>query len=205
MKINVFKILNKTTAEGPGKRFCLWVQGCSRHCSGCHAKATWSHSVNKLMDVEEVFALIKQQKDIEGVTFLGGEPFEQAQALGMLAQKIQGTGLSVMTFSGNTYENLKSSKDIHVQNLLKYTDLLADGEFIENEFDLSRPWIGSKNQRYVFLSGRYSQEDVMQYKNKIELRIDKNGAVFVNGMANFKQLKECLAKNHKIPEKNYAC
>ncbi len=203
MKLNIFKILNKTTAEGPGKRFCLWVQGCSRHCRGCHAKSTWSHSINKLMDVDEVFNLIKSQTDIEGVTFLGGEPFEQAQALSLLAQKVKETGLSVMTFSGNSYEDLKNSKDIFVQKLLKYTDLLVDGEFREDCFDLSRPWVGSKNQRYIFLSGRYSLQEIMRCNNKIELHIDKNGVVFVNGMTDFKELKKYLTKN--IPEKNYAC
>ena len=203
MKLNIFKILNKTTAEGPGKRFCLWVQGCSRHCRGCHAKSTWSHNINKLMDVDEVFNLIKSQTDIEGVTFLGGEPFEQAQALSLLAQKVKETGLSVMTFSGNSYEDLKNSKDIFVQKLLKYTDLLVDGEFREDCFDLSRPWVGSKNQRYIFLSGRYSLQEIMRCNNKIELHIDKNGVVFVNGMTDFKELKKYLTKN--IPEKNYAC
>lgn len=203
MKLNIFKILNKTTAEGPGKRFCLWVQGCSRHCRGCHAKSTWSHNINKLMDVDEVFNLIKSQTDIEGVTFLGGEPFEQAQALSLLAQKVKETGLSVMTFSGNSYDDLKNSKDIFVQKLLKYTDLLVDGEFREDCFDLSRPWVGSKNQRYIFLSGRYSLQEIMRCNNKIELHIDKNGVVFVNGMTNFKELKKYLTKN--IPEKNYAC
>lgn len=203
MKINVFKIINKTNAEGPGKRFCLWVQGCSRHCRGCHAKSTWSHNINKLMDVDEVFNLIKSQTDIEGVTFLGGEPFEQAQALSLLAQKVKETGLSVMTFSGNSYDDLKNSKDIFVQKLLKYTDLLVDGEFREDCFDLSRPWVGSKNQRYIFLSGRYSLQEIMRCNNKIELHIDKNGVVFVNGMTNFKELKKYLTKN--IPEKNYAC
>ena len=203
MKLNIFKILNKTTAEGPGKRFCLWVQGCSRHCRGCHAKSTWSHNINKLMDVDEIFNLIKSQTDIEGVTFLGGEPFEQAQALSLLAQKVKETGLSVMTFSGNSYEDLKNSKDIFVQKLLKYTDLLVDGEFREDCFDLSRPWVGSKNQRYIFLSGRYSLQEIMRCNNKIELHIDKNGVVFVNGMTDFKELKKYLTKN--IPEKNYAC
>ena len=205
MNINVFKIITKTTAEGPGTRFCLWVQGCSRHCRGCHAKTTWSHNINKLIDTEEIFNLIKVQKDIEGVTFLGGEPFEQAQALSELAQKVRGIGLSVVTFTGNSYENLKQSEDIFVQKLLQYTDLLIDGQFIENEFDLSRPWVGSKNQRYIFISQRYSMSKITQYKNKIELRIDKNGVVFVNGMADFKKIKEYLLKNNKIPEKNYAC
>ena len=155
------------------------------------------------MDVDEVFNLIKSQTDIEGVTFLGGEPFEQAQALSLLAQKVKETGLSVMTFSGNSYEDLKNSKDIFVQKLLKYTDLLVDGEFREDCFDLSRPWVGSKNQRYIFLSGRYSLQEIMRCNNKIELHIDKNGVVFVNGMTDFKELKKYLTKN--IPEKNYAC
>ncbi len=205
MNVNVFKILNKTTAEGPGKRFCLWVQGCSRRCKGCHAKTTWSHSTNKLMTVDEIFKMIKSQNDIEGVTFLGGEPFEQAEALSELAKKVQESGLSVLTFTGNSYDYLKDSRDIHVQNLLKYTDLLIDGEFKEQEFDLSRPWTGSKNQRYIFLSERYSQKEIMEYKNKVEVRIDKNGAVFINGMADFKKIKQYITKNTQIPEKNYAC
>lgn len=205
MKINVFKIINKTNAEGPGKRFCLWVQGCSRHCDGCHAKSTWPHNPNKMLDVEEIYELIKIQKDIEGVTFLGGEPFEQAQALAFLAQKVKESGLSVVTFTGNSYEQLKNSENADIQNLLKYTDLLVDGEFCENEFDLSRPWVGSKNQRYIFLTERYSLPEIMHYKNKVELRIDENGVVFVNGMADFKKLKKYLTRNYKSLENNYAC
>ena len=108
-----------------------------------------------------------------------------------------------MTFSGNSYDDLKNSKDIFVQKLLKYTDLLVDGEFREDCFDLSRPWVGSKNQCYIFLSGRYSLQEIMRCNNKIELHIDKNGVVFVNGMTDFKELKKYLTKN--IPEKNYAC
>ena len=205
MNINVFKILNKTNAEGPGTRFCLWVQGCSRHCKGCHAKSTWSHNINKLMSTEEILSLIKSQKDIEGVTFLGGEPFEQAQGVSELAQMVKESGLSVMTFSGNSYEKLKQSKDIFVQKLLKYTDLLVDGEFEQENFDLSRPWVGSKNQRYIFLTDRYSKQEILQYKNKIELHINKNGSIFVNGMADFKKLKLYLTKNCKLSENNYAC
>ena len=48
MKLRVFNILKKTKVEGPGTRYCIWVQGCSRHCKGCQAVHTWPHSGGKL-------------------------------------------------------------------------------------------------------------------------------------------------------------
>lgn len=198
MKINVFKILKKTKVEGPGNRFCLWVQGCLRQCEGCWAKDTWSHKPNKLMDVNEIFEMIKSQKNIEGVTFLGGEPFEQADALAELAEKIQSIGLSVMTFTGANLEDLEYVNDEGFNKLLKHTDLLVDGNFKIEEFDLSRPWVGSKNQRYIFLSDRYKPEDIKKYTNKVELRIDKNGFIFVNGMGDFHKIKKDLCL--QVPE-----
>lgn len=192
MDINVFKYLKTTTVEGPGKRFCLWVQGCSRHCKGCGAKSTWSHEKNKIMSVDEIFSIIKQQKDIEGVTFLGGEPFEQAKALSILAKKIKESGLSVVTFTGFTIEELKSSKNEDYQALLNNTDLLIDGHFEESKFDITRPWVGSSNQRYLFLTERYNIDDIKKSRNKIEVRIDKNGFIFVNGMGDFDKIKKDL-------------
>lgn len=112
------------------------------------------------MSVDELFFLIKEQKGIEGVTFLGGEPFEQAKPLAELARKVHNLGLSVLTFTGNTFEELKKSENEDIQALLKYTDLLIDGGFEKENFDLSRPWVGSKNQRYIFLTDRYSAEEI---------------------------------------------
>ena len=200
MKINVFKIIKKTKVEGPGTRFCLWVQGCMRRCEGCWAKSTWSHKPKTIMTVDEIFQMIQSQEGIEGVTFLGGEPFEQADALSVLAEKVQSIGLSVMTFTGATFEDLQSVNDEGFVNLLKYTDLLIDGNFQEEKFDLTRPWVGSKNQRYIFLSDRYNADDIKKYKNKVEIRIDKNGFIFVNGMADFSKLKSNLKL--LVPEKS---
>ena len=75
---------------------------------------------------------------------------------------------------------------------MKYTDLLIDGGFEKENFDLSRPWVGAKNQRYIFLTDRYSAEEIKNYKNKIEVRIEKNGFVFVNGMGDFAAIKRDL-------------
>ena len=192
MNIRYFKILENTRVEGPGMRFCIWVQGCSRGCKGCWAKHSHPHSGGKLISVTKLFEMIKAQKNIEGVTFLGGEPFEQAKALGLLAKKVQGERLSVVTFTGATFEELGSAKNKDVGRLLKYTDLLIDGAFEEENFDISRPWVGSSNQKYHFLSGRYDERAINGIKNKAEVRIQRNGSLFINGMGDFNKINKQL-------------
>jgi len=196
MKLNVFKILKNTSVEGPNNRFCIWVQGCKRQCKGCWATNTWEANAGMQLSVEELFEKIKATKNIEGVTFLGGEPFEQAQALSLLAEKVKSLYLSITTFTGYVLEDLLALKDANVDKLLSFTDLLIDGPFEEDKFDLSRPWVGSTNKRYIFLTDRYSFDDIKDVKNKIEVRISQNGAVFINGMGDFKQVQQklCLQK-----------
>ncbi|MBR1753857.1 radical SAM protein [bacterium] len=183
MKIRVNRIIKKTKAEGPGVRYCIWFQGCSRHCKGCWARETWSFEAGKEYDVDEIIEDILSTKGIEGVTFLGGEPFEQTEALEIIASKVQHAGMSVVCFTGFRLEEIKT------QNCLKYIDLLIDGEFRDNEKDYSRPWVGSKNQRYHFFTERYN-ENILKSKNKIEVRVQKNGLILFNGMGDFKKLKQ---------------
>ena len=182
MKVRVHKILKKTKVEGPGVRYCIWFQGCSRHCKGCWAKATWAPDGGKELDAEDVLKDILATKGIEGVTFLGGEPFEQPQALEYLAREVKEAGLSVVCFTGGKLEDIKN------REILNYIDLLIDGEYKEAEQDFSRPWVGSKNQRYHFLTDRYNEKILTEYHNKIEINIQKNGLIFINGMGDFDKL-----------------
>lgn len=202
--VRVFKILKNTTAEGPGNRFCIWAQGCRKHCKGCYAKDSWDFSAGIEYSVNYLYSLIKDERNnIEGITFLGGEPLEQAKDLSILAQKVkEELNLSVVCFSGYTYEEIKSKDNSYMNKLLEYTDLLIDGGFIKDEFDLSRPWVGSKNQRYIFLSDRYNLKEILKYKNKIELHIGKNGKVDINGMGDFEEINRnfCLQLGENIVE-----
>ena len=190
MKLRVFNILKNTKVEGPETRYCIWVQGCSRHCKGCQAVHTWSHSGGVLYNVKDIIADIKKQKNIEGVTFLGGEPFEQAEALGIIAKAVKKEGLGVLCFTGGLLEELQQKEENKI--LLENIDLLIDGAFEANKVDYSRPWCGSTNQRYHFLTNRYNEEIFEKYKNKIEINISKNGTIFMNGMGNFDEIQ------HKI-------
>ncbi len=190
MKLRVFNILKNTKVEGPETRYCIWVQGCSRHCKGCQAVHTWSHSGGVLYNVKDIIADIKKQKNIEGVTFLGGEPFEQAEALGIIAKAVKETGFGVLCFTGSLLEELQQNEKN--KTLLENIDLLIDGAFEIENVDYSRPWCGSTNQRYHFLTKRYNEDIFEKYKNKIEINISKNGDIFMNGMGNFDEIQ------HKI-------
>ena len=190
MKLRVFNILKNTKVEGPETRYCIWVQGCSRHCKGCQAVHTWSHSGGVLYKVNDIIADIKKQKNIEGVTFLGGEPFEQAEALGIIAKAVKKEGLGVLCFTGCLLEELQQKEEN--KTLLENIDLLIDGAFEIENVDYSRPWCGSTNQRYHFLTNRYNEEIFEKYKNKVEINISKDGAIFMNGMGNFDEIQ------HKI-------
>lgn len=192
--INVYKILENTDVEGPGKRFCIWVQGCNKHCSGCFAKETWAFGVGVNYSVDCLFDKIKSQNNIEGITLLGGEPFEQAEELAVLCEKVKSMGLSVVCFTGYTIEELKLKKSQPVDDLLSNIDLLIDGGFEQDKFDLSRPWVGSSNQRYIFLTDFYNQEHIKSFKNKIEVRLSPDGRLEVNGMGDFERIEKsfCL-------------
>lgn len=188
--LDLYKIIPQTEVEGPNKRFCIWVQGCKKHCLGCWAKETWEFGIGKNYSVEELFQLIKAQKDIEGVTFLGGEPFEQAENLSKLAQKVKEIGLSVVCFTGYTIEELRNKNSSAITALLENIDLLIDGGFEKENFDLSRPWVGSSNQRYIFLSDVYSPDTIKKYTNKVEVRISRGGKLEINGMGDFEKIKK---------------
>ncbi len=192
MVIRVYRILERTKMAGPGWRFCLWVQGCGRHCEGCMAEETWDYDGGAEMSTESVFERISAVKDIEGITFLGGEPLDQAAAVYELVQRCRPFGLSVTVFTGYTYEELLSKNDRNINDLLSATDLLIDGPFIQRQFDLSRPWVGSANQQYRFLTEKYSESDIKDVRNQIEVRISKNGETLVNGMGNFDKIKKLI-------------
>lgn len=134
-----------TEAEGPGRRAALWVHGCLIRCPGCANRPTWSFSIGEVVSVAALFKRIKHQEGIEGVTFVGGEPFVQAGALAGLGRSCQDIGLSVVTFTGNDYEQVKTANRKDWNELSVVTDLLLAGPYIQEQRDFSRPWVGSHN------------------------------------------------------------
>lgn len=192
--LQVHRLLDWSVAEGPGVRSVVWVQGCSIRCPGCFNPGTWAAAGGRWVSVDAVVSALTAREDIEGVTFLGGEPFDQAGALAAVATQIRRRGLSVMTFSGYRYETLLRSRRREWADLLEHTDLLVDGPFDGTRLDQGRPWVGSTNQCFHFLTDRYLHlagklEDI---SDRIELRVRRDGTVEVNGLASADQLDALL-------------
>jgi len=120
---------------------------------------------------------------LEGVTFLGGEPFEQAAALAVVAARVRAAGLSVMTFTGHMRGDLERSSDEGVEALLAATDLLADGPFEQDRPGSRYRWLGSQGQALHVLTERYRADDPRFFApNTVELKLSRGGLV-VSGWA----------------------
>jgi len=177
MNANVAQIVPVTEAEGPGKRFALWFQGCPLRCPGCcnpEFLPFAGGTIRSLSSLVEQIAAAKDDHDIEGITLLGGEPFAHAEAALELARSARALGLSVMIFTGYRIEELKEPQ------LLDATDILVDGPYERDHPDTTRRWIGSTNQRIHFLTGRYRFDDQWRKRNTLEIRVCGNEIV-VNG------------------------
>lgn len=182
--LQVAQIVACTEAEGPGRRFALWFQGCPLRCPGCCNPEMLPFHGGQSMRLQEVIDLIRsaqEQLTIEGLTLLGGEPLAHAAGAAELAREVQQRGLSVMVFSGYTLEEARRLPDLAVGELLAHTDILVDGPYQRDQPEPARRWIGSANQRIHFLSARYRADDpCWRRPNTLEIRL-ANGEVTVNG------------------------
>jgi len=143
-------------AEGPGSRVALWVQGCSLRCPGCCNPQMFDpHGGREATPADVLAAVDRERGRLEGVTFVGGEPFEQAEALAEVARGARARGLGVVVFSGYPLEELRGGRAPGADGLLAQTDLLVDGRHRRDRPDAGRRWVGSTNQCFHFLTGRY--------------------------------------------------
>ena len=190
--VNVHRIEPHTKAEGPGIRCCVWLQGCNRRCPGCYATDTWDSSPRQLMSADEIIGQALSHPDVEGITILGGEPFQQPEALASLTTKAWANGLTTIVFTGYTHEELLAADNAHWHETLQHIDVLIDGPYIQALRSFSRPLVGSSNQRFIFLTERYRMSDFR--RNTIEVRITPDGVARLNGMGDFNALEQHFAQ-----------
>ncbi len=151
--------------NGPGLRISLWVQGCSLRCtSRCLNQHLIPDKGGHLMPASRLTASLRRlaadYRQVEGITVLGGEPFDQAAALAAALAPVRAQGLSIMVYTGHLWEDLRASHDSGARALLALCDILVDGPFLAEQHDDSLVWRGSRNQRILRLSDRYGAADV---------------------------------------------
>ncbi len=144
-------VVRESIVDGPGIRMSVFVQGCPHHCKGCHNVHTWDPSGGYDGTVERILEEASKDPLVCGLTLTGGEPFEQAEALSVLAQRARAMGLNIFCYTGYTFEQLYAAFDTHPEYraLLMQCDWLVDGPFVESEMSLMLHFRGSRNQRIL--------------------------------------------------------
>lgn len=148
-------------ADGPGVRVSLFVSGCRHHCKGCFNPETWNFEYGTLYTKETEAEILKllSPSYITGFTLLGGEPFEPENqcVLSGLLRKIKETypEKTIWCYTGYLYDvDLIPGGKVHTEHteaMLSCIDVLVDGEFVEEEKDVTLEFRGSRNQRIITL------------------------------------------------------
>ena len=180
--LNIMGYVSESEVNGPGTRAVVWVQGCSRECPGCFNTESWPFEVNQLISIDEMAEQILANPRNEGVTFSGGEPFWQAEALALLAQKLKASGLSVMSFTGFTLKELQSEKaPAGARELLAQLDILVDGPFVESvAINSPDSPVSSRNQKVHIFNPAF-QDKISWASDQIEIHVLKDGSRVITG------------------------
>ena len=178
--LTLAQVVPDTEAEGPGRRFAVWFQGCPLRCAGCCNPEFLPFAGGLSTRLSELVEKLDAVPGLEGVSLLGGEPFAHAAGAAAFARAARSRGLGVMVYTGYTLEQIRGLP-APAGELLAATDSLVDGPYLREQPESDRRWVGSRNQRVHFLSPRYDPADpCWQRANTLEIRV-RGAEVAVNG------------------------
>ncbi|TCO68821.1 anaerobic ribonucleoside-triphosphate reductase activating protein [Marinisporobacter balticus] len=147
------KITKESIVDGPGFRAVIWTQGCKHNCRGCHNPSTHDLNGGFLIDIATIEEELMTLKLHKGVTFSGGEPFEQPLECIEIAKITKQLGLNIWCYTGYTFEELCNENGKRYKKgwkeFLSYIDVLVDGPFILEKKSLLLRFRGSENQRII--------------------------------------------------------
>ncbi len=160
-------------ANGKGIRVSLFVSGCTHHCKGCFNPDTWNFNFGKEYTKETEDSIIEALSSdyIEGLSLLGGEPFEpqnQPTLVALLKRvKNELPNKNVWCYSGYTFEELSGQKESrafteNTLEMLSMIDVLVDGEFVEELKDISLKFRGSSNQRIIDVKQSLKENKIIE-------------------------------------------
>lgn len=165
MLLRLAGIVKESVVDGPGIRMVIFVQGCPHHCPGCHNPNSHDPAGGYESSTEEVIAAMPDGKLVTGLTLSGGEPFEQSQALSIIAADAKKRGLSIVTYTGFWFEQLLEMgfQKPAVMELLQLTNILIDGPYEQDRRDLGLAFRGSANQRLIDVAASLQQRKAVDW------------------------------------------
>jgi len=169
--MNFVTIKKYDVANGPGVRVSLFVSGCTHHCKGCFNSEAWDFEYGNPFTEDTINEILEALKPeyINGLSLLGGEPFEpqNQKALLPLLRKVkeQFPEKSIWAYSGYLYDkdilHKQCVSNPETKELISYIDTLVDGKFIMDLKDPKLIFRGSSNQRIINVKESLKQDKIV--------------------------------------------
>lgn len=176
--MNYGEIKKYDIANGEGVRVSLFVSGCTHHCKGCFNAETWDFSFGRPFteETEEEIIEALSRDFIDGLSLLGGEPFERENQRVLLpfTKKVKALfpHKNIWCYTGYLFDKellCESRARCEVTDeMLQHIDVLVDGEFMEELKNISLSFRGSSNQRIIDVKKTIESGEVILYKLKSE-------------------------------------
>lgn len=170
--MNYGEIKNCDIANGEGVRVSLFVSGCTHHCKNCFNSETWDFNYGKpfTKETEDTIISYLAPDFIDGFSLLGGEPFEpqNQRVLVDLLRRIRAElpQKNIWCYSGYTFEELTLDSRARCEctdEMLYMIDVLVDGEFKQDLYDISLSFRGSSNQRIIDVKNSLESGNIVLY------------------------------------------
>ncbi len=172
--MNYAEIKKNDIANGEGVRTSLFVSGCRNHCKNCFNQMTWDFAYGKPFDADVQDDIIEATRPgwINGLSVLGGEPFEpenQPALLEFLKRfRSELPNKTIWCYTGFTLEEITGKEESRAftpvsKELLSQMDVLVDGRFVQELYDISLIFRGSKNQRVIDVKKTAESGEIVLY------------------------------------------
>ena len=166
--MNYEKIDKCSVSNGSGVRAVLWISGCGIHCRNCHNPQTWDFNSGIPFTNDTMQEILEDLSKpyIKGLTLSGGHPLDPHNAPKVLEivkrVKMVFPNKDIWIYSGYVWENI--IKDETLREILKYTDVLVDGAYVDELRDISLPFRGSSNQRIIDVEKSLAKNKVILWE-----------------------------------------
>lgn len=166
--MNYEKIDKCSVSNGLGVRTVLWVSGCNIHCKNCHNQSTWDFNsgIPFTDDTMQELLYDLSKPYIKGCTLSGGHPLDPHNAPEVLKivkrVKMVFPNKDIWIYSGYTWEDIIQNDTL--KEILKYTDVLVDGAYIDELRDISLAFRGSSNQRIIDVQKTLDSNEVVLWQ-----------------------------------------
>jgi anaerobic ribonucleoside-triphosphate reductase activating protein len=174
--MNYGAIKNCDIANGLGVRVSLFVSGCRNHCPGCFQPETWAFEYGQPFTKETEDALLAMLRPdyINGLTLLGGDPFEPENQSVLLPflRRVRETcpGKNIWAYTGYTWEQLTSGTHRtcipETGEMLRLMDVLVDGPFVEEKKNIRLRFRGSENQRIIDVKKTFAENRIVEWEEQ---------------------------------------